>query len=276
MKALQIMQTAISDEILGLKFKHFVHDWLALNSIMQKQEWEPHIRRFTQVYNAFYQTKNIIDIGANFGYHTLLFSRECSENVYAFEPQEQNFQLLEDNLTINNIKNVVLSKYACGDQNCEVKMPIYIRNHTINMGDITPNCDCVNNEFTVTRSILLDELDFPLKIDLIKLDVQGWEKKVLIGATKLLNTHKPVLIVEFEWFQLVKTNTTCEELFDYIRQLNYHIFYLDHSTPCDHVCVHNDTLTEFRLKFKNYIFPHTQNNDMNNNVVHGVCEKIVM
>jgi hypothetical protein len=156
-------------------------------------------------------------------------------------------------------------------------MPIYIGDHTVNMGDITPNYDCDNNQFSVGRAVLLDELYFPSKIDMLKLDVQGWEKKVLAGATKLLNTHKPVLIVEFEHWQLVKTNTTCEELFNYIRQLNYHIFYLEYSlTPSDHVCVHNDTLAEFRLKFKNYIFPHTQNNDTNNNVVHGVCEKIVM
>jgi FkbM family methyltransferase len=270
------METAISDEILGLRFKHFVHDFLASISIVKKQEWEPHIRRFTQVYNALYRTRNILDIGANFGYHTLLFSRECIGNVYAFEPQEQNFQLLEDNLKINNVKNVILSKYACGDQNCEIKMPIYIRNEMINMGDITPNYDCIDNEFTVTRSVLLDELSFPSKIDLLKLDVQGWEKKVLIGATKLLNAHKPVLIVEIEHYQLVKTNTTCEELFEYIRQLNYHIFYLEYSEPCDHVCVHNDTLEEFRLKFKNYIFPHTKNNNTNNNVLNGVSEKIVM
>jgi FkbM family methyltransferase len=271
------MQTTLSEEVLGFRFKHFVNDWLALNSIVHRQEWEPHIRRFTQLLNALYHTKNIIDIGANFGYHTLLFSRECSENVYAFEPQVQNFELLEDNIKINNVNNVVVYKYACGDQNCDIKMPIFnVCNRTINMGDITPNIDCTTNEFSVTKSVLLDELDFPSKIDLIKLDVQGWEKKVLLGATNMLKTHKPVLIVEFEHFQLVKTDTTCKELFDFIREHDYHIFYLDYAYPSDHICVHNDNLVDFRLKFRNYIFPHTQNNDINNNVINGVYEKIVM
>ena len=270
------MQTTISEEQFGLKFNFFVNDCMASSSIGIRNEWEPHIRKFTQLYNALYNIKNIIDVGANFGYHTLLFSRECSMNVNAFEPQIQNFQLLEDNININKIKNIILYNYACGDQNCEIKMPIYNDTCRVNMGDVTPNIDCVNNKFSITKSILLDEINFPSNIDLIKIDVQGWEKKVLIGANNLLKTHKPLLIVEFEHFQLIKTNTSCKELFDYIREQNYYVFYLDYRYPSDHICVHNDNLEDFRIKFKNYIFPHTENNELNSNIIHGVNEKIVV
>lgn len=270
------MQTSISDEIWGLKFKYFINDCMAASSIGSKVEWEPHITKFTKLYNSVYNIKNIIDIGANFGYHTLLFSRECSENVYAFEPQIQNFELLTDNVKMNEIQNIVLYNYACGDENCEIKMPVFNCINTINMGDITPNHDCINNNFSITQSIILDKTVFPSKIDLIKLDVQGWEKKVLIGASNLLKTHKPVLIVEFEHFQLEKTNTSCKELFDFIRENDYYIFYLDYVYPSDHICVHNDYLTDFRLKFNNHIYPHTENNYINNNLIHEVYEKIVM
>jgi len=270
------METTISEEISGMKFKYFKNDCMASNSIGLNKEWEPHITKFIQRYNELYHTKNIIDIGANFGYHTLIFSRECSENVYAFEPQMQNYELLEYNIKSNEIKNAILYNYACGDQNCEVKMPIFNTNNKINMGDITPNRDCINNKYSVTKSIILDEITFPSKINLCKLDVQGWEKKVLIGATNLLKTHKPILIVEFEWFQLEKTNTTCKELFDFIREQDYYIFFLDYSYPSDHVCVHNDNLADFRVKFKNHIYPHITNNNISNNLINGVCEKIVM
>ena len=104
------MQTSISEEILGMKYKYFINDAMASGSIGMKQQWEPHITRFTQLVNLLYNTKNIIDIGANFGYHTLLFSRECSENVYAFEPQIQNFNLLEDNITNNDIKKQIIKQ----------------------------------------------------------------------------------------------------------------------------------------------------------------------
>ena len=269
------MQTTIT-ELFGINYKYFINDCMASSSLGNKKEWEPHIRIFTQLYNSLYYTKNIIDIGANFGYHTLLFSRECSMNVYAFEPQIQNFQLLEDNIKNNDIKNIILYNYACGDHNCEIKMPIYDVSYTVNMGDITPNIGCINNLFSITKSVLLDEILFPSKIDLIKIDVQGWEKKVLLGATNLLKTHKPLLIVEFEHFQLMKTNTSCKELFNFIREQNYYIFYLEYCYPSDHICVHNDNLDDFRMKFKNYIFKHIENNDINNNLINDVNEKIVV
>ena len=270
------MQTNISDNILGIKFKYFINDCLASSTIALKKEWEPHITKFAQLYNELYHIKNIIDIGANFGYHTLLFSQICSENVYAFEPQIQNFKLLEENLIINKINNVILYNYACGDQNCEIKMPLISYNNTvINMGDFTPNIN-INEDYSITKSIILDEFNFSKKIDLIKLDVQGWEKKVLIGATNLLKTHKPILIVEFEYVQLQKTNTSCAELFDFIRNHDYYIFYIEYSYPSDHLCVHNDALEDFRIKFKNYILPHKENNNINNNVLNGVYEKIVI
>jgi len=277
------MKTSICENLFGLKYKYFTNDYLASISIAINKEWEPHITKFTQLYNDLCNIKNIIDIGANFGYHTLLFSRSCSMNVYAFEPQIQNFELLQDNIKNNNIENVVLYNYACGDENCDIKMPFFDdEENMINMGDVTPNMNYTNNinhintHFSITKSILLDEMNFPSKIDLIKIDVQGWEKKVLIGATNLLKVHKPILIVEFEYFQLIKTNTLCKELFDFIRKQDYYIFYLEYSYPSDHICVHNDNLNDFRNKFNKYIFPNVDNSELNNNYINGVCEKIVV
>ena len=264
------------DDFLGLRFKYFKNDFVASISIVIRKEWEPHITKFAQLYNVFFPIKDIIDIGANFGYHTLLFSRVCTGKVHAFEPQIQNFQLLKDNVENNHIKNVTVYNLACGDENCDVNMPIYESDRQINMGDITPNLDCVNNKFSTTQSILLDEINFPSKIDLIKLDVQGWEKKVLLGARNILQTHKPALIVEFEYFQLRKTGVTCKEMFDYIREQDYYIFFLEYSYPSDHVCIHNSNLVAFREKFKSFIFPHAQYNDINENIHYGVNEKIVI
>ena len=52
-------------------------------------------------------------------------------------------------------------------------------------------------------------------------------KKGIIRSKKFNQKFKP-LIVEFEYFQLKKTNTTCKELFDLIREYNYYIFYLEY------------------------------------------------
>jgi len=262
-------------KIHNFNFEYFNNDDMASKTIGVNNEWEPHITNFIKLYNLLYNIKNIIDVGANFGYHTLLFSQQVSDNVFAFEPQSQNFNLLENNVKNNNIKNVILYNFACGDTNSDIKMSIIEDNVlSVNMGDFTPNI-LANDNFTITKSILLDDMNFP-DISIIKIDVQGWEKKVLLGATNLINKYKPILIIEFEIFQLQKTNTSCKDLFDYIRNNNYYIFYLDYFYPSDHVCVHNDNLEDFRIQFKKYIFPHTIDNNINNNIHYGVCEKILI
>ena len=264
----------ISDEFKGYKFKYYRSDKLAICVFKNGNEWEPHITKFVELFYKDFNTKNIIDIGANFGYHTLFFSRLCAENVFAFEPQLQNFNLLKDNVELNKIQNVVLYNYACGDTNCYIKLPLYDDTKLVNMGDITPNILDKGLLYTNTKSIRLDDEVFNCKIDLIKIDVQGWEKKVLEGAKNLLKKHKPTLIVEFEEEQLKKTNTTSKELFDFIRELDYYIFFIDYYYPADHLCIHNDNLEDFRNKFKNAISPHNKDNKLNHNIIHGVTEKI--
>lgn len=96
----------------------------------------------------------------------------------------------------------------------------------------------------------------------------------MLGADNILKSYKPVLIVEFESFQLQKTNTSCKELFDFIRSKNYYIFYLEYEYPSDHVCVHNDNLEQFRKNFSKFIHPNTVSNHINNNLEHSVTEKI--
>jgi len=262
--------------IKNFKFEYYVNDLLARNSIGNNKEWEPHITKFVKLYNDNFQNiENVIDVGANFGYHSIIFSEIIKGNVYAFEPQIQNFILLQKNIEHNNIKNILAFNNACGDEICRIKMPFIPEiNYSINMGDFTPNHTSIYN-YTECESILLDNMDLP-KIDFIKIDVQGWEKKVLLGCHNILQKDKPILIVEFEKFQLEKTNTSCEELFNFIRNNNYYIFYLEFEYPSDHICIHNSKLDDFRIKFKNNIFSHDEDNNINNNILYNINEKFVV
>lgn len=97
-------------------------------------------------------------------------------------PQIQNYQLLKNNILRNNLTNIILYNNACGDIKEIIKMP-YINNCSFNMGDLTPNY--IYSDYTLEQCIKLDDLYLP-NINIIKIDVQGWEKKVLIGSIELL------------------------------------------------------------------------------------------
>ena len=67
---------------------------------------------------------NVIDIGANIGYFTLLFAKLVGPNgkVFAFEPDPTNFSILKKNIEENNYDNVILSQKAISDKTETTKL----------------------------------------------------------------------------------------------------------------------------------------------------------
>ena len=75
-----------------------------------------------KLFSIIPKNKNIIDIGANIGSHTLAYSRYVNDenNVYSFEPQQFIFEnLLSKTISDNNITNVNLYNVAIGNKNTE-------------------------------------------------------------------------------------------------------------------------------------------------------------
>lgn len=261
----------------NLYMEFFKNDCLAENSIGINKSWEPHITTFIKKLHMKMNIKNIIDIGANIGYHTMLFSKLVGNDgiIYAFEPQPQIFTLLSNNISNNNLNNVVLYNNACSDEETNVYLPKFIipLQNVENLGDITPNYNIKINDNYEIKSVIVDKLGLS-KIDFIKIDVQGWEIKVINGLKEILERDKPYLIVEFEYFQLAKDNRTCSELADVLRTNGYYIYYLDYEYPSDHICVHYTKLKEFNEYFKEDIFDHKEQNNVNNNISFGITKKI--
>lgn len=257
----------------GFTIEYFHNDCLAVNSIEKGKRWESHIVDFV---HALPPLHTVVDVGANFGYHTLFFARHA-QTVIALEPQVQNYTLLHKNVhTHNKLTNVHTIPQACGDSLNLVYLPMIAADapYPVNMGDFTLASSSTTGTH-VTTVAPLDSIPFHTRVDLIKIDVQGWECHTLHGAVKTITRDAPILIVEFETHQLVKTGTTCAALASLIRDMGYTIFFLDYTYPSDHVCVHASQLDEFRTRFASWIQPHTKDNSVNNNVNFGVTEKLV-
>jgi FkbM family methyltransferase len=140
----------------------------------------------------------VLDIGANLGYFTLLYSRLVGKTgrVYAFEPEPENFRLLQANVDLNHAANVELSQLALAD----------IRGHGFlyladdNLGDHRLSFVEGRREILVeiiTAGDLLDEVDGP--IHFIKLDAQGAEEAILRSMRPLvgLNSSHVAVLTEF-------------------------------------------------------------------------------
>src|SRR5262249_22514270 len=70
---------------------------------------------------------NFIDVGANIGYFTCLMARLAGPfgKVLAFEPEPQNFKLLERNLHFNHLSNIVARPYALGEIDGTARLGLY-------------------------------------------------------------------------------------------------------------------------------------------------------
>jgi len=167
----------------------------------------------------------IIDIGANFGFHSLEFADLVGENgnVFSFEPQRIVFYQLCANIILNGYNNIYAYNIALGNEHKKVLIenPDYFSNETINIGDAHINkfIHLHNNEIDLKK---LDDFNFE-KLSVIKIDVQGFEPFVLDGAINTINNHRPYIFIEVETAQLKIYDFNDNDVFDRLKKLNYSI-----------------------------------------------------
>lgn len=139
--------------------------------------------------------KEIIDIGANIGNHSLFFAKflHC-EKVHSFEPVDNNFRLLQKNM--ENYRNKSIC-YKVGLSNQNGKLPLY-NSQKENYGGFSLHSYSNGSSFLVSHSIEVRTLDsFHLNnISFIKIDVENHENEVLEGARATILRNKPILVVE--------------------------------------------------------------------------------
>lgn len=138
----------------------------------------------------------VIDIGANFGYLSLVWSRTICENqgkVIAFEPNLDVFKTFNKSIVSNDLKNIIISENLAVGSECE-KVPLYLDNTTSNT--IMMDAQNLSKEIEMVTIDSYMENKKLLRCDLIKIDVDGIEIEILKGCIETINKFKPIFIVE--------------------------------------------------------------------------------
>jgi FkbM family methyltransferase len=168
----------------------------------------------------------VVDIGANIGYTTLNFARICNNgSVYCFEPDSDNYRKLQENIGRNNFPNVNALQIAVGSTS-ESKTLSKIEKHNPGANRILPTDTHANYDSERVTVRTLDEVANELsiqKIDLIKIDVEGFELFVLKGALHVISKHHPILFVELSEVNLKAHGISTADLVGFIEKLGYEI-----------------------------------------------------
>ena len=153
---------------------------LSINKSYEKEETEL-IRQHVK------KSDVILDIGANIGYYTILFSK-LGKEVHAFEPDETNFSILQKNIKANNLTNVISNKKAVSNKNGTINLSL----NKLNTGG-----HYITNKETGVKveTIILD--DYIKSVDFVKMDVEGAETLALMGMKNLLANPNLKLLIEY-------------------------------------------------------------------------------
>lgn len=142
--------------------------------------------------------RDAIEVGANIGTHTVSLARKLAgmgRRLLAVEPQPVVFQNMCANLALNALFNVLAENAACSDAPgwLSFQAPDYRQRN--NFGGVSMREDGVGNQRV--RAVCLDDLvpdDFD--VGLLKIDVEGFEQKVLEGATRTIARCRPFIYLE--------------------------------------------------------------------------------
>lgn len=143
------------------------------------------IKRFIKSYKL----NHIFDVGANIGQTSLFLNRHFpTAQIFAFEPIQETYKKLQENThKINSI-----NPFHCALGSCEKEASIQVRdnselNSLINSNDLDPGCK--QEQIFVTTLDCFCRKHQINQLDLLKMDVQGYEMEVLRGAETLLTTN---------------------------------------------------------------------------------------
>jgi FkbM family methyltransferase len=139
-----------------------------------------------------------VDVGANIGIYSSIAARSIAPlgTVYSFEPVPENFTILKDNLTSNGLTNVILEQVAVGEIN-GVSI-LYLEDDSIGTHSLLRHGSSyrIDQELEV-EVITLDEYfadRMIATVDILKVDVEGYEPLVLKGGAALLRRTNQILI----------------------------------------------------------------------------------
>lgn len=221
------------EKIKVQNFNFIVHknDTCIADHLRREQLFEKFIVTFVR--HFINPNKNVIDLGANIGTHSIIYSNYMNDGkIHSFEPQKLVFDILNKNIELNNCNNVIAYNFGGSNVNTKFYMNACYSNRD-NQGAFR-----IDNTLDSTNGLeieckIIDELNIN-NVGYIKIDVEGHEYEALLGLRQTLIKYHPTLMIEIHEICPTKNNT-----FALLKELGYK--------------------THYRLSHYDYIFPKVNN-----------------
>lgn len=147
--------------------------------------------------------RDVIDVGANIGFYAVLLARRLrtGRRVAAFEPAEEAYAKLLRNVRHNGLEEIILSM-CCGASNYTGSSALYSvsgRSEYSSLAPIVhPSASSGSISSQPVRTVTVDEVvsNHKLRPGFMKVDVEGAENLVILGAEHTIQTYRPIVMME--------------------------------------------------------------------------------
>jgi FkbM family methyltransferase len=176
--------------------------------------WESNSREIFAILSV--ASRTVFDIGSYTGIYTLVAAKSNNKlNVFAFEPNPYLFSALQKNLNLNRIKNSKLEQYALDKEPGSAYLYL---NHDVftSIGSLiqTSSTDkkILVKKTTLDQYCKTNSIDY---IDLMKIDVEGFETSVIQGGLSIIEKSHPIILME------ALSKESLEKQFELLSTLGY-------------------------------------------------------
>src|SRR3981081_2728294 len=174
----------------------------------------------------------VLDVGANIGAHTLRLAKLVGPKgrVMAFEPTDFAFRKLQRNLDLNPWLASRVAAFHCflaASDSASAPKAIYsswplVVGTGLHAKHLGREMQTESAQARSLDSVLSERAD--RKVQLVKLDVDGYECDVLRGAASMLRDARPIFVMELAPYVLEERGTSLEELLSYFIPNGYSFY----------------------------------------------------
>ncbi len=163
-----------------------------------------------------------IDVGANFGWYSLLLSKQFPRSkIYSFEPIKNTYKYFKKNIEKNKCKNIITNNIGLSNENKKITFFYSERHSGMTSSRNLENLPDIKKYYINVKTLDAYCYSNKLNPDFIKCDVEGAELLVFKGAKNTLLNNKPIVFSEIlrKWSK--KFNYDPNDIFKFFYDLGY-------------------------------------------------------
>lgn len=171
-----------------------------------------------------------LDIGAHIGLYSIPIAiKSNSTKVFSFEPANFNYSMLQKHIKLNKLSNVEAFNVLVGEQ-ADNAIPFLEDDTGINPMNSLADVSKTKGNITTTKEMIrLDDFckEKGIKPEVMKIDVEGAEIKVLKGSMETLKACKPKIFLSLHPRHIKALGDSTDEITNICQELGYKILTID-------------------------------------------------